>query len=267
MKRILRNITLVITSCGRVDLLERTIDSIFKYYFFPKERFVVIDDSGDPKVWEILNSKLSDKSTLILNKTNLGLIKSVDIAYDIVNTEYIFHCEDDWLFYRSGFIENSLDILEFDNKIKQVLLRSIYHDYLINHPVDINVNPIVIKENVCYKIKLKDNVNKANILSQYSSSDLDWSAFSFNPGLLRTADYKEAGKYSLIASSEADISTWYKLRGYYMVILENDACLHTGWGRSLEGHDPKPKYILLKRIKNIAKSFLNLFGFNYAFDV
>jgi len=32
---------------------------------------------------------------------NIGQIKSIDKAYSMVDTEYIFHCEDDWEFYDS----------------------------------------------------------------------------------------------------------------------------------------------------------------------
>ena len=35
-------------------------------------------------------------------------IKSIDSVYSTIDTEYIFHCEDDWEFYDSSFIEKSL---------------------------------------------------------------------------------------------------------------------------------------------------------------
>lgn len=67
-------------------------------------------------------------------KKNLGQIKSIDLAYQEVKTDYIFHCEDDWLFYRSGFIEDSMTILESDQSILTVWLRDIEKDIEKNYP-------------------------------------------------------------------------------------------------------------------------------------
>ena len=43
---------------------------------------------------------------LIFNENRQGQIKSVDYAYSMVETPYIFHLEDDWEFYESYFIEH-----------------------------------------------------------------------------------------------------------------------------------------------------------------
>ena len=44
----------------------------------------VIEEFGD--VFEVL-----------VNKKRMGQLFSIDKAYSIVATEYIFHCEDDWV--------------------------------------------------------------------------------------------------------------------------------------------------------------------------
>jgi hypothetical protein len=48
-------------------------------------------------------------------------MKSIDRAYADVTTPFIFHCEDDWRFFRSGFIEESLLLLEHFADISTVL--------------------------------------------------------------------------------------------------------------------------------------------------
>ena len=40
------NLTVVLTSCGRFDLLEETVASFLKY--FDTNRIVIADDAGDP---------------------------------------------------------------------------------------------------------------------------------------------------------------------------------------------------------------------------
>ena len=59
-------ITLVITACGRLDLLKRTIDSFNKYNNYPIYKRIIVDDSGDEKVHEELKKNYQGYH-LILN--------------------------------------------------------------------------------------------------------------------------------------------------------------------------------------------------------
>ena len=54
----------------------------------------------------------------------VGQIRLIDQAYARVDTPFIFHLEDDWEFYRSGFMEKSRALLERDPKILLVQLRA-----------------------------------------------------------------------------------------------------------------------------------------------
>ena len=45
-------------------------------------------------------------------------------TYKKVKTPYIFHCEDDWVYTRNKFIEDSFKIMSTDEKIIQVWLES-----------------------------------------------------------------------------------------------------------------------------------------------
>ena len=124
----LGKITFVLTSCGRLDLLERTLDSFFKYNTHPIERYVITEDSADQEIFnkcERLNKdKYESRLEFIFNHEKLGQSKSIDKAYSTIDTEYIFHLEDDYEFYRSGFIEVSKDLLESRPEILQGWLQS-----------------------------------------------------------------------------------------------------------------------------------------------
>src|SRR5271170_1236016 len=41
------DVTVVVTSCGRQDLLERTMDSFLKYNRYPISKYIIVEDSGD----------------------------------------------------------------------------------------------------------------------------------------------------------------------------------------------------------------------------
>lgn len=251
----MKEVTLVITSCNRLELLEETIKSFETYNTYPIKESIIIEDSGKKTIQEKLIKKYGDKYKIIFNSTPLKQIKSIDKAYSEVKTDYIFHCEDDWEFYRSGFIEDSLVILESQRNVKQVGLRSLHHDILVNHPSITFVNKLINANNVkYYQLILRDNF-----------SNLDWLSCSFNPGLLRKKDYDLAGNYHSLAQSEAGISLWYKNKGYIGVILENDAVKHIGWDSSTMEHY-QPRYNLNVRLRNVVKSIINLFGANYNYN-
>lgn len=83
-------ITLVLTANGRPELLKRTLDSFHKFNTYPIEKELIRDDAVD----------------------HVGQIKSCEILYKQVATPYVFHCEDDWEFHKSGFIEAAFNALE-----------------------------------------------------------------------------------------------------------------------------------------------------------
>ena len=122
-----KDITFALTSCGRMDLLQKTVDSFIKYNDYPIKEWFIIEDSCDPNIWEELKelnkTKWDSRFKLILNKENLGMFGSIDKLYKSVCTNYIFHCEDDWEFYRSGFMEDSIKVLETQPKVLQVWIR------------------------------------------------------------------------------------------------------------------------------------------------
>ena len=40
----MKEVTVVLTACNRADLLEKTLDSFFKFNTYPLKRFIIIDD-------------------------------------------------------------------------------------------------------------------------------------------------------------------------------------------------------------------------------
>lgn len=251
----MKEVTLVVTSCNRLDLLKKTLASFEAFNTYPIKKAIIIEDSGIKSVHEDLMKTFGDQYHIIFNKIPLKQIRSVDRAYQEVDTEYIFHCEDDWQFYRSGFIEDSIKVLEADDKVKQVALRSIEHDYKVHHPT------------VRFSNTQKSyNKIRGSILKMDPKIiDEDWATFSFTPGLLRKKDYDLTDGYASIGNSEAVISKYYKEKNFFIVVLENDAVMHIGWDASTMGHYSK-KYNFMERFKNLLKALLNLFGTNYNYS-
>lgn len=209
-------ITVILTSCRRAALLERTIDSFLRFNTSPITRFVVIEDSDDPSVPSLISTKYKGQIELIVNNPRLGQIKSIDLAYSTVDTEYIFHCEDDWEFFRAGFIEDSISVLSMNSSIHQVQLRDLWDNN--GHPPE--RSRYITRDGVCFRL----------LSTGYRTREgTTWHGFSFNPGLRRTADYTAIGPYTNIGHEE-QISAAYHLRGLKAAILEESAVEHIGDG-------------------------------------
>lgn len=208
------DVTLVITSCGRKDLLRRTISSFIKYNTFPIKKGIIIEDSANKDIMDSISGEYPE-FTVIKNENKLGQVKSIDKAYSLVDSEYIFHCEDDWEFYSPGFIEASLKVLNSDNKILQLQLR---------HIRDINGHP---SDMLSLRIVPPD-INIVNLQLNYLGV---WHGFSFNPGLKRVSDYLLAKPYAAIGH-EGEVGKFYKDLGYKVVVQPNVSYVaHIGDGR------------------------------------
>lgn len=209
------DVTVVLTSCGRHDLLEETLSTFreFNTYTGIKEIIVVEDGTADPSA---ICAKFGAR--LIQVGRRIGQMHAIDLAYAQVNTPYIFHLEDDWSFYRYGFIEASKKILEVDPSTLQVWLRS-WHDTM-GHPLAFRA------EDESFGVMATDYLAV-------------WNGFSLNPSLKRVSDYKRLGSYASVPSTnlhfEAAISMKYRELGYRAVILDKRGFVkHIGWGRHIE---------------------------------
>lgn len=213
-------VTVVLTSCGRPDLLELTIASFDKFNTYPVDRKIIIEDGGAdfmagtrPDGWHVYCVR-DDKGCRV------GQISAIDLAYGFVKTPYIFHLEDDWEFYAPGFIERSMEVLENEPKCICVWLR---------HPADTNGHPVKMYASKNGTLQLSTNYK--------------WRGFTFNPGLRRLEDYKRIAPFSHKVKwdrskpwqAEQNIGELYFRLGYYAVIFRGGGYVrHIGNGRHVQ---------------------------------
>lgn len=211
----MKEITVVITSCNRPDLLERTFNSFIKTNTYQIKKYIIIEDSGKIGINDFLKETYKDLDILLIyNEKNIGQLKSIDKAYSYIDTEYIFHCEEDWEFYKPKYIEYSLEILENEPKIFQCWLRE---------DGDTNGHPI---ETINHNI---NGVNYRLVTLNYLGV---WHGFSFNPTLIRYNDYKIIGPYENF-KSEHEIGKYVKDLGYRSAKCDGGFVKHIGWGRHI----------------------------------
>jgi glycosyltransferase involved in cell wall biosynthesis len=206
-------VTVVVTACGRPDLLQKTIETFLEHNKYPIYEWILHEDSGIPNI----NKELEEKYptfTWISSAERQGQIKSIDICYSRVKTPYIFHLEDDWETLRGGMIEESLDILKNHPKISAIMCRE--QSELQYHMSD---TPPILK---CWG---------------------EWGHWSFNPGLRRLSDYKEHfpnGYNAYVSFDKKDplkgeffLNAFYRENGYNMGLTKQQHVRHIGDGRHI----------------------------------
>lgn len=216
-------ITVCLTSCNRFDLLQITLDSFFNLNNYPIHKFLITEDSGRPEMQQEILSKYGGKVKVIFNPVNLGIYKSIDNMYQEADTEYLFHCEDDWRFDENpNFIRDSLSILEERQDIHQVWIRK------DAQPDWIEPGFAVTKLGIPYQMMKAQHCG-------------DWCGFSHNPGLRRKSDYLRMfpnGFAEFILPNQKAVMTEHNCnlhaakQGYRAATLTNPTCVHIGDGRS-----------------------------------
>ena len=60
--------SLLLTSCGRLDLLNRTLESFFEFNNFPLEALYLTEDSADPHVYAKIRHRWGKRLKILFNK-------------------------------------------------------------------------------------------------------------------------------------------------------------------------------------------------------
>jgi hypothetical protein len=230
------NITLVITSCNRHALLRQTLQSFLDCTDVTPEATIIVEDSTEPApAWIRENPFRSMEIQWVANEQRMGQIYSIDRAYSLVKTDYIFHCEDDWNFQESSgaWMSRSKAILEKYPNIIQVSLRGNtgWHD-------------------LCDPDEIDPRANFKLAMPYWRGC---WGGIAFNPGLRRLSDYKKLGSYGRHVAygthglkHEAQLSKMLLDQGYRIADLNQPIITHTGGtcSRAIEPLDRMPKILI-----------------------
>ena len=199
-------LTIICTSCDRFDLLERTLNSFFELNNYPFVAFHVHNDSTTP-IPERLKKLYSGVVTWH-EGTKRGLSASWDYLVGLVETEYFFNIEDDWLFDGNpNFIEDSINLLK------------LYHQVWIRYEKD-HSHPLTPYHFEGYKG------------SQYKIvyANGSWCGFTFNPSVRKLSKWKGWFPNGISGKDEIELSRQL-LGEYHAVSLVNSSIRHIGGGR------------------------------------
>lgn len=228
----MHNVTFFLTSCKRHDLLKVCLETFVKHNTYPIEHGIIVEDSDMDLEWvrEILPFARLD---LINTAGRQGQLKNIDTYYPLIETEYVFHCEDDFVFVRDGFIEPSIKILEADDCCINVWLTQYeteWEDPANGHRTIPPYHRQFALDNVTFW-----NVN--NII------DGEWGlGFTFQPSVHRLEDWSRYGGYEAIidhvapwcnkmdgAQVERNLCRHYIMDGFHTFMLAGPGDKESGY--------------------------------------
>ncbi len=250
--------TVALTSCGRFDLLEQTLDSLLPHLEGPLAKIVIAEDSGSFEVESVVRKyeHTEIKFEIMVNTSPLGHIRSIDRLYSNIDTEWIFHCEDDWEFFSDRFIADSFAILKEIDSCSMVNLRSVSNLRRPQSP------PI-------------DHTSTGVSYQVLRASYGPLAGLNLNPGLRRMRDYRIVGPYASYGqwTNERRVAQVYFKLGYRMAFLTKPAVRHLGGNRRIPDQrtrlagsrrSQKLKRSVLKRVERLR---LKLKGENNPFEI
>ena len=210
------DVTLVVTSCRRFDLLEKTLASMHPWLGRFPNRILVEDSSDRP---QFLNDLESDGFSILINGSRLGQHKSIDNAYDRVETEFVFHCEDDWEFLvepnfhaAKYILKNGID---GHKRVSVVTFRDTTGNKENNQSAYIEYEMMGSRYRYSFKQKSKYN------------------SFTFNPTVLRRDLREVTGPYAEFLT-EGSIARYLRRREYVVVTQVPGVVRHIGDDRGVK---------------------------------
>jgi glycosyltransferase involved in cell wall biosynthesis len=229
------DITLCITMGRRPELLRRTLESLNQWCTF--EKVIAINDFRDDATNQVF-LEVFPNSELISLTEQLGHHGAVDYMYAKVETPYVFHCEDDWLFDAPFNFEAMKDLLSTNKSVSQICFRKM-SDFSAD-----DVDPEKVVEVVSPQMSYLrlDHLHK------------QWHGYTFNPHLVSRQLWAELGGFGSF-KKERHISRAVRAQGRYVAYLNPGNCSHLGDAQSVSLHVTKPTG-LRKLRKQIKKFFL-----------
>ena len=198
------------TTCRRLNLFKQTMES-FRRVCRDQDlikHWIIADDGSDEADIEEMRKLCPEFA--ILRSPQRGQADNLNTLFGAVETEWFFHCEDDWLFFREGnFIRKMFDVAFDDPKIKNVTLR-----HWTGNEVE-SKKTSGLRYNVHKFSQFDFGGRTLEDMEEWSAkTNCNWFGYTLNPGLQHLPTVKRLGPYE----------RWTKSLGYGHMGKENERC-------------------------------------------
>ncbi len=247
-------ITVTMTTCKRFRLFVDTVNSFLSCcldLFSPSPaggetliyEWLVVDDNS-PEDERIKMKELFPFITFVYKTPDQkGHSESMNLILSRVTTPYVFHLEDDWLFFRKErYFERCLATLNENNTYGQCLLNRIYGETEVCHNSSGGIMRFTTSSSPTAVGGGNGGRGRYYIHEFYTGKELEeklvgvkkhcyyWPHFSLRVGLTRTSVLREIGLFTNDKTKHFEMEYAYRYvgKGYKTVYFDNIYCLHTG---------------------------------------
>lgn len=226
-------VTVCITSCGRLDLLAETLRTFRAHN--RGGRFIISEDSADAAVVDTLKRTYPEMKVLH-GPERLGLMRSIDRLYSAVETDYIFHLEDDWSFDGPVDWEGAIALIEARDDVANVSVRAF--------------------DEIRSKYRSRSDAGTfqgREITVMRRDAHPEFFGWSPNPGLIKRSLYEAYKPFSRLNPDQ--MSALIKKDGRSMAYILPGVGRHIGHGRNVVDPTvpPRPKNKLGKFMRGLRK--------------
>ena len=207
------SVALCLTIGRRPILLRQTLESLLPIATF--QQIIAVNDFGDAESNEVFK-ELCPSGILINLGVHMGHHRAVDAMYSKVETPFILHCEDDWLFVSKLELDDAIRLLQSTPTIGSVCLRKVSDFSFTENEAKMTV----FHEKSGVKYRRLDGMHD------------QWHGFTFNPHIISIDEWKKIGPYSNF-KKERHISRKFRGFGKYVAYLEAGSCIHIGQEESI----------------------------------
>lgn len=228
-------VTFTITSCKRLDLFEKTMNSFLNCCtdIDKIDSWLCVDDNSSEEDRAVMKRLYPFFEFYMKEPHEKGHPVSMNIIRSKIKTPYIFHMEDDWKFFApKPYITMCLDVLGDNNVLGQCLVNKNYGETAKDCVSIIGgvfkIAPYGTRYFIHENCENDEQYDKFYNIHGRGANCAYWKHFSFRPSLLRKSVLDQLGAFSDITNFEMDYSERYYSAGYRSAFLDSVYCLHIG---------------------------------------
>jgi glycosyltransferase involved in cell wall biosynthesis len=122
----MKNVSLVIITDGRLEYLEKTMNSLYNNVKYPFVEKIIVNDCIDIRFRNKVKELADIYSFFTINhNTKMGFARVYNTAWKRIwpSSDFVFSTEDDFTFNEEIDVEKMIEILEYDRNLVQVALK------------------------------------------------------------------------------------------------------------------------------------------------
>lgn len=181
---------LIITSCGRLDCLKRTIKSICKNLKYSKQfKFILHEDVlYKEKSKEVIVWAKDSMDQVIISDPYVGIGGGIMKLLDAASGEFVLKWEDDWVLEKEVNVDRLLKVFE-NEKVNQIQLNKRNNPLRTSHFNHREVEINGIKLTLCHEWGMAPSIWRLSYIRKYYTKPFE-QGDSVNQNIFGTNDYK-----------------------------------------------------------------------------